>query len=163
MKKNRCFISLGSNQGDRGYYFKEAIKYLKKELGIIKNKSNIYETKAWGFENQPDFWNQILEVKTNKTPFEILDIILNIENKLGRTRTKKWSIRNIDIDLLFYNKLIINDLKLKVPHKHFHERNFVLIPMMEIAPDFVHPIFNKPIKKLVKDSKDKLKIKLINN
>ena len=122
--------------------------------------SSLYKTKAWGYENQPDFINQVLIFKSHLKPNELLKICLAIEKKLGRKRIEgvNWQERGIDIDILFYEKEIIDSIDLKIPHPYLHQRNFVLFPLAEIIPDFIHPLLNKTIDELKKSCEDKLKV-----
>ncbi|MDZ7608724.1 MAG: 2-amino-4-hydroxy-6-hydroxymethyldihydropteridine diphosphokinase [Cyclobacteriaceae bacterium] len=106
----------------------------------LSSASSVYKTKAWGIENQPDFLNQVLEVESDLYPLEILDCILGIEESLGRVRDIKWSSRVIDIDILYYGSEIVTEPKLTIPHPQIQNRNFTLVPLCEIAPEFVHPI-----------------------
>lgn len=160
-KINRAFLHTGSNLGNRFDNLWEANQEIENCVGKIINASQFYETKAWGIENQPDFINQALEVETELSPDELLNAILEIEMKLGRIRAIKWEARLIDIDILFYEEQIINTPKLIIPHPRLQERNFVLIPMMEIAPDFVHPVFQKSIESLYLESKDSLEVLML--
>ncbi|MEM1120277.1 MAG: 2-amino-4-hydroxy-6-hydroxymethyldihydropteridine diphosphokinase [Bacteroidota bacterium] len=155
---NKAYLGIGGNLGDRQANLGTAISYIKAEIGIITSISSIYQTKAWGIENQPDFLNQCLVAETKLSPEEVLRTALAIEQKMGRVREQKWYTRIIDIDLLFYNQLIINTKKLIIPHPHLHQRNFVLAPMAEIAPDFVHPILQKNIAQLYRECEDKLPV-----
>lgn len=121
----------------------------------------VYETQAWGMTDQPDFLNQVLEVATTLSPEELLEQIKQIEQQMGRERRVKWGERLIDIDILFYEQAVIYTEKLKIPHPFLHERNFVLIPLQEIAPDFQHPVLQHSISQLLKSSKDLLYVKIL--
>jgi 2-amino-4-hydroxy-6-hydroxymethyldihydropteridine diphosphokinase len=127
----------------------------KRAIRIIQ-ESALYQTEAWGVEEQPFFYNQVLEVATSLSPLALLEVVLEIEAEMGRKRIQKWGTRLIDIDLLFYGQQIINSEKLILPHPFISERNFVLAPMAEIAPEFVHPVLGKNISMLLKESKDPL-------
>tara|TARA_R110001592_G_scaffold178589_3_gene419722 strand:- start:1973 stop:2485 length:513 start_codon:yes stop_codon:yes gene_type:complete len=156
---NRLILSLGGNVGNVRAVFKNAINQIPSELGEVLKQSSIYKTAAWGVENQPDFLNQVLIVKTKYTPKDCLAKLLNLELDLGRIRNgKKWEERVIDIDILFYNSEIIDLPSLKIPHPFVHERNFILIPLAEIYGNFVHPQLNKTILDLRKESIDRLQV-----
>lgn len=158
---HQIFLSTGSNLGDRLENLRQAQEYIALEIGTIVQASSVYATQAWGVHDQPDFLNQALEVKTELMPAEILEKIQYIEKRMGRIKTEKWSKRLIDIDILFYNQDIIQTENLTIPHPFLHERNFVLAPLAEIAPDFLHPIFQISILKLYQNSKDNLEAKTL--
>ena len=155
---NHVFLSLGGNQGDTFTYLKNSHDLIEKEVGKIIQVSHLYRTKAWGNENQNDFLNECIEITTSYHPQEVLSKCLDIENRLGRKRKEKWGARPIDIDILLYNESIIEQTNLVIPHPYLHERNFVLIPLEEIAADTVHPIFKKSIRTLRKESFDSLTV-----
>lgn len=122
--------------------------WISEKVGPILKQSSLYETAAWGITDQPDFLNQVLLVESVLSPIELLDAIQWIENKMGRVRERKWGERLIDIDILFYENEIINTPRLQIPHPGIPDRNFVLVPLCEIAADFVHPSFQKSIESL---------------
>jgi 2-amino-4-hydroxy-6-hydroxymethyldihydropteridine diphosphokinase len=156
---NTLILSLGGNVGDVRTVFEVAINKIELELGEVLKQSSKYKTAAWGVENQPDFLNQVLLVKTKLNPEECLQKILALEVTLGRVRTgKKWTERIIDIDILFFNQKIIDLPTLKIPHPFIQERNFILFPLAEIAADFIHPQLNKAISTLKNECEDKLEI-----
>ncbi|MGF1637711.1 MAG: 2-amino-4-hydroxy-6-hydroxymethyldihydropteridine diphosphokinase [Cyclobacteriaceae bacterium] len=137
---NGIFILLGSNIGDSISMLTRALVCIQTQAGSVVKCSKLYRTKAWGYENQPDFLNQVIEIQTDFSPSELLEKLLNIELQLGRVRMEKWHERSIDIDILYYNSMSINDENLKIPHPLIAIRRFVLAPMAEIAPDFIHPV-----------------------
>ncbi|MTI30295.1 2-amino-4-hydroxy-6-hydroxymethyldihydropteridine diphosphokinase, partial [Xanthovirga aplysinae] len=137
------FLLLGTNLGDRAINLKKARTFLEDEVGLLVKVSSIYETAAWGEEKQPAFYNQVLEVSTDLNPEDLLDKVLEIEKKMGRVRLKKWGQRLIDIDILYYQSQLIDSPKLTVPHPYLHLRRFTLMPLTEIAPNFVHPLIKK--------------------
>lgn len=149
-------ILLGANTGDILSTFQFCIHELEKKGYAIKNKSAVYKSKAWGFESENIFYNQALILETNNNPQVVLKDLLEIETKLGRTRsaTSAYEDRTIDIDIMFYDSKIINDKNLVVPHPRLHLRNFCLVPLMEIMPDFVHPVLKKSIRILSLESND---------
>jgi len=159
MKKNEVYISLGSNLGDRIENLKEANHAIELNVGTIFRQSSIYETKPWGKSNQPDFLNQVIMVYSYKSPQECLLDLSAIENQLGRKRTEKWGARIIDLDLLYVDDVIIHTENLTLPHPGIPERRFVLEPLVEIAPDFVHPKLKKSHRQLLSECTDLLEVK----
>ena len=155
---NQLILSLGGNQGDIKKTFLSTKNSITQEVGTIVKESSIYQTQAWGVENQPDFLNQVIVVETKLSPTTILEKCLAIEIKLGRKRMKQWGERTIDIDLLFFNSEIIQTEDLQIPHPRISERNFILHPLAEIIPEFTHPILNKSISQLKIDCTDDLKV-----
>ena len=155
---NRVYIQLGSNLGDREGYLKQSQVMLIDEIGLIIKKSSIYESSPWGVENQGSFLNQVLLLETDVKPFDLLDIILNIEKEMGRVRIEKWGERIIDIDILFYNDEIIETNNLCIPHPYISKRRFVLSPLDEIAKNYIHPILHKTINKLLLECLDEEKV-----
>lgn len=146
---SRVYLSLGSNMGDSFYYLLNAIVKLNNLPSTRVSKiSSFYSTKAWGVTNQPDFINCCLEVYTELLPYKLLKKINEIESDLERTREVHWGPRTIDIDIIFYDKLILSDKKLTIPHKYYKERNFVLIPLLDIIWDknLVIPFIDKKTK-----------------
>lgn len=149
MKWHRAYLALGSNIGDREGYIKKAVELLKAHPQIrVLAVSPLYNTAPVGFIDQPDFLNGAVAVDTVLMPHELLDVCLGIEKRLGRVRTVRWGPRTIDIDLLLYDDLVINDEDLALPHPRMHERAFVLQPLCDIAPDAVHPVYDKTVKQL---------------
>lgn len=146
------YLSLGTNLGNRSENLQKGIKKLQ-SIGKIIKQSSVLETKAWGKTDQPDFLNQVVLIETKLSPQELLKECQKIETELGRIRVEKWGARTLDIDLLFYDKLILNTLKLKIPHPLLPERLFVLEPLAEIAPDLIHPLLKKNIKTLLQAKK----------
>ncbi|MEM9824688.1 MAG: 2-amino-4-hydroxy-6-hydroxymethyldihydropteridine diphosphokinase [Bacteroidota bacterium] len=162
MKKGRqVFLHSGSNQGQRFDYLVQANRMIAQRIGPLVQISAYYETEAWGLTDQPDFINQAIEVRTELSPQEVLSELLDIESQLGRVRQIRWGERCIDIDLLFYEQEVIQSPNLEVPHPRLHLRNFVLIPMLEIAGDFIHPIFNLNIEALYLQSEDQLEVRML--
>ena len=158
---NKIYILLGSNMGNSKKKLLEAQKHIQKKIGPILRKSTLYETVAWGNTNQADFLNQIIIVVSKFSAEEILKNILNIEHAMGRIRTLKNAPRLIDIDILFFNKEIIQKENLTVPHPAIQNRRFVLVPLNELSPNFVHPLLHKTIHQLLLVCPDKLAVKKI--
>ena len=155
---NQLILSLGGNQGDIKKTFLSAKNMITQEVGSIIKESSIYQTQAWGVENQPDFLNQVIIVETTLSPLTVLEKCLMVEMELGRKRIKKWGERTIDIDLLFYNNEIIQIENLQIPHPRISKRNFILFPLNEIIPNFIHPVLNVSIKNLKNECSDHLKV-----
>jgi len=156
-------LGLGGNEGDVVEVLTVALNKVGNDIGEISLKSSLYKTSAWGVENQPDFINMVVSLKTSKTAEEVLKLCLSIEKELGRNRigVKKWHQRVIDIDVLFYADEVIDLPHLKVPHPYVQERNFVLVPLAEILPNSIHPQFKKSFVQLKNESKDVQKVILL--
>ena len=161
MTKNEVFISLGTNLGDRQENLKTAILEIASRLGTVVRQSSIYQTKPWGKNNQPDFLNQVIVVLSEKTPQDCLFILSSIEKQMGRKRFEKWDARIIDLDLLYVNDFIINTATLTLPHPGIPQRRFVLVPMVEIDPDFIHPQLQKSQKQLLDECTDLLDVMIL--
>lgn len=158
---SKTHLLLGANLGDRATTLAEANKLVAQKIGKVVKASSLYETQPWGKTDQPEFLNQALEVATELPPLAVLKAILEIEQQLGRTRQEKWDARSIDIDMLFYDAKILKTNDLTLPHPHLHERNFALVPMLEIAPTKQHPIFKKTIEELYEASSDTLDVAML--
>ncbi len=151
------YLHTGTNLGHREHNLRMASMLIRGNIGRETKASSWYITEPWGKTRQPQFLNQALEVQTHLTPQQVLETIHKIEKHMGRKKSDKWSARVIDIDILFFGDLIIETKRLTLPHKLLHLRNFVLNPMLEIAPDLVHPVLKKTIRELVEESEDPLK------
>ncbi len=152
-----AFISLGSNHGDRLSIIQQAVNFLSKDNSIeLAAASSFYETEPWGKKNQPWFVNAVIAARTELSPVELLRVCQDIELRLGRNRQKEepWGERPIDIDILFYDNLIISNEILTIPHLYVHKRAFALVPMLEIKANFVHPVLNKTIAQLHEELED---------
>lgn len=159
---HKVFLGLGTNMGNREANLKEAIAQINRSIGEILNVSSVFETEPWGFEAELNFFNMSVEVETSHTPSGVLGAILMIETQLGRIRTEtQYSSRVIDIDILFYDDLIMNEITLKIPHPLLHKRKFVLVPLNEIAPDFIHPVLKKSINSLLNSCEDQSEVRKI--
>jgi len=142
------YLALGTNIGDRPANLRAAIKALSSEIKVV-TESKIYETPPWGYENQPAFLNMAVKCETVLEPESLLKRLKQLEVQLGREQSFHWGPRLIDIDILFYDDLILKSEPLSIPHPRLHERGFVLAPLADIAPDFVHPVLKKTIKELL--------------
>lgn len=148
------YLGLGSNKGDRVGYVQQATSLLGAVEGVkIVRTSSLYETQPWLEKETTWFVNAIIEIKTSLSAQNLLSECLRIEKQLGRNRNVEghFGDRTLDIDILFYDKEIINDENLQIPHKYIHQRAFVLVPMLEVNPDFVHPDLNKSIADLYEE------------
>jgi len=155
---NKIFLITGGNIGDRKKNLETAAELVQKQIGKIIRRSAIYETEAWGFADQPAFFNQVLEIESKYAARDVLNMILQIEENMGRKRTFKNAARIIDIDILFFNDETINEQNLVIPHPEISNRRFVLSPLNEIAPQMIHPVLKKTIKTLLSETKDPLKV-----
>ena len=142
------YLALGSNIGDRRDNLRRAVTALAPEVRVVA-QSPIYETPAWGYENQPAFLNMALEGETALPPESLLAYVKRLETELGRTPSFHWGPRLIDIDILFYDDLVLNAPDLAIPHPRLHERSFVLVPLNNLAPSLVHPVLGQTIAQLL--------------
>lgn len=149
---DRIFIGLGSNLGNSTEIISKAIEILAESVVIVR-QSNLIITPPWGNINQPDFINGVIEIKSIFSPNELLEHLLNIEIKLGRVRDQKWGPRLIDLDLLSFGNLILNEKNLILPHPFCTKRYFVLAPWTEIAPEYILPLLNRSISTLLEELK----------
>jgi len=147
------YLSLGSNSGDRIGYVQQAASLIGTTDGVsIVRTSSFYETEPWGMNSDTWFVNAVVEIKTSLSPQDLLEVCHRIEAQLGRKRTAgMYTDRTIDIDILFYNKDIINEDNLIIPHRYLHLRAFTLVPLLELIPNFVHPVLHKTISQLHND------------
>jgi 2-amino-4-hydroxy-6-hydroxymethyldihydropteridine diphosphokinase len=141
------YLSLGSNVGNRADNLKQAIASLSPQLDV-KAKSKVYETPPWGYTNQGKFLNQAVKAKTYLEPLPLLKHLKRLETALGREETFQYGPRVIDLDILFYDDLLLGTPALTIPHPNLHERGFVLMPLMDIAPDLYHPVMKKTVREL---------------
>ena len=153
-KWHKVYIALGSNMGNKEENLNSAIlKITNSEYSILLKKSAFIVTEPWGYEEQEDFLNGAIEIKTLLTPRELMMFLLGIENELKRERDIKWGPRTIDLDILLYDDIISEDEEIIIPHPRMHERDFVLEPLTQIAPYALHPVYRKRIIELLKELK----------
>jgi 2-amino-4-hydroxy-6-hydroxymethyldihydropteridine diphosphokinase len=158
---NISFLLIGGNDGDRKANLARALDYIEEAGCNILRKSALYETAPWGKTDQNDFFNQAVQVQTSLDASTLMDTLLGIEEKMGRKRLEKYGSRIIDIDILFFNDVIIRLPGLIVPHPEIQNRRFVLAPMEEIAPDHMHPALHRSIRELLEICPDKLEVRKI--
>ena len=155
---NTAFLLTGGNLGDRFQNLRDAYKAIEKDCGKIYSASSVYKTAPWGVTEQPDFYNQAIELQTFLAPDALMMALLSIEQKMGRKRAVKMGPRIIDIDILLMNGLVYHSPLLTIPHPHLGERKFALMPLAEIAPNVVHPVLKKSIAQILDECKDPLAV-----
>lgn len=152
---NRIFLLLGSNLGDRSNNLDCCLELLEQRTGCIVDTSSVYETEPWGTDIPLPYLNMVAVVENDKTPGEMLESILLVEKEMGRKRgPERNAPRTVDVDILLYNSEIIEQESLKIPHERMHLRKFVLVPMVEIAPELMHPLFAKTMHELLEECPD---------
>ena len=156
---NKTYLLLGSNMGNSKASLFKAIVQIEKQIGRVARQSGLYSTAAWGNIKQPDFLNQVIIVETELSAAQTMQTILNIEKKMGRIRTVKNAPRIIDIDILFFNKEIIEQEHLHIPHPQIQNRRFVLVPLNQLSPNLKHPLLKNTIHQLLVKCTDKLNVK----
>lgn len=153
------YISLGTNLGNKLNHLSAASAMIEKHCGWIEQKSSIYESPPWGYASFNNYLNQVIKIQTDLQPVELLEVLLKIEKEMGRTRTKNnYEDRPIDLDIIYYGDQIINSTKLTIPHPQVYHRNFILVPLNEIAPEFSDPDLKESISILLTKSKDSVTV-----
>ena len=155
---NTAFLLTGGNLGNRLQNLHKAATLIEEKCGIINSISAVYKTAAWGFTEQPDFYNQALSIYTLLQPDDLMKTLLAIESEIGRQRSFKMAPRIIDIDILLIDEMIYQSAIVTIPHPNLAERRFVLTPLAEIAGEIIHPVYRKTINKLLAECKDELTV-----
>ena len=157
---HKVFLGLGGNIGNKRSNFKKVDELIETRLGKILDKSSVYETPPWGFQTENNFWNSVLIVDTQLSPEDLLMKIHEIENIFHRgERTGKYASREMDIDILYYNDIFLETERLIIPHPRMHLRKFVLVPLVEIAADFKHPLLRLTSLQMLENCRDESIIK----
>jgi 2-amino-4-hydroxy-6-hydroxymethyldihydropteridine diphosphokinase len=151
---NLTYLSIGSNIGDRIKNLSSSRLAIEKQVGNLVYESKVYETEPWGYKEQGFFLNQVVFVKTYFNPYRLLETCKKIERDMGRSTNGKWRERIIDIDILYFNNSIVKKNNLLIPHKFLHERKFILKPLNDIAPNFLHPKILKTTSNLLNECRD---------
>ncbi|HVI47761.1 MAG TPA: 2-amino-4-hydroxy-6-hydroxymethyldihydropteridine diphosphokinase [Chitinophaga sp.] len=153
---NTAILLIGGNLGDRTGNLRKAAELIAENAGRIEKISSLYQTAPWGSVDQPDYLNQGIQISTDMHTLTLLHTLLEIERKIGRIRQEKWGSRVIDVDMIFFNDEVISLPELRIPHPRMQLRQFVLVPLMEIIPDFVHPVLHKTVRELQASCEDHL-------
>ncbi|HCL4548029.1 2-amino-4-hydroxy-6-hydroxymethyldihydropteridine diphosphokinase [Clostridium botulinum] len=143
-----AYVAFGSNIGEKESYIKRALEKIEERGMKIIKVSPIYETEPYGVLDQDSFLNGVVKIETNLTPEDLIGELLNIEKQLDRIRERRWGPRTIDLDIIFYDDLIINEKDLVIPHKDMENREFVLKPLCDIDENFIHPVLKKSVREL---------------
>ena len=158
---NEVWLLLGSNLGDRIRNLQESVELINEKAGAVLQLSSVYETKAWGLKDQPDFLNMVIRIETSLLPEKLLTQIQEIENEIGRIKNVKWGPREIDIDILYFEDLVFNSEELKIPHPGIPNRRFTLVPLLELSPKLIHPKLNLNTDEMLLRSTDESEVNLL--
>ena len=166
MASESVFVLLGSNLGNREHLVNQACMMIEERCGRIIAKSKMYESEPWGFQSEHWFLNQVIEIITSLSPDDLMLALLAIEKELGRDRSvahEGYVSRPMDLDVLYYGNGIIATQLVSAPHPHLHQRRFTLLPLCDIAPDFVHPLMKKTNRQLLEECQDEGIVRIFNN
>lgn len=159
---HQVFLGIGGNIGNKYDNFNKALFLIENELGTIQEKSSVYETPPWGFQAEQNFWNMVAQIESEFSPDELLKRIKRMEQEFGRKDSgTNYASREMDIDILYFDDLVVENERLKIPHLHIPERLFVLVPLAEIAPQMRHPVLQKTNWELLESCQDKSEIKKV--
>jgi len=159
---HKVFLGIGGNIGNKQETFKKVYLLIEIRLGKINLVSSIYETPSWGFQSKENFWNQVIQIETKKTPEELLSTIYEIEGNFEKKRgNERYTSREMDVDILYFDDLFLETENLIIPHPRIHQRKFVLVPLTEIAPDLKHPLLRLTSIKMLENCRDESVIKKV--
>lgn len=161
---HKAYLLLGSNRGDRFSMLNQARELIREQTGRISQESSVFESVPWGFSDETNFLNQVICIETFFLPLDLLDRLMHIETILGRTRNAGgYSSRLIDIDILFYDNIVLIDENLTIPHPRLHERLFTLLPLAELTEDLIHPKMHFTVGELLQQCEDKSDVRIFIN
>lgn len=155
---NTALLLIGGNLGDRAANLGKAVQEINAAAGTVTKTSALYQTAPWGVVDQPDYLNQALELRTEMDALTLMHTLLEAERRIGRLRQGKWGSRVIDIDMIFFNDEVSSLPELRLPHPRMHLRRFVLAPLAEIAPDYIHPVLHQTVSELLAICPDHLPV-----
>jgi len=159
---HEVYLGIGGNIGKKKFNFLKAYILIKKKLGKVLQTSSVYETPPWGFNSPDNFWNMVVKIETDLSPDELISGIMSIEDSFYRLRTEGiYTSRKMDIDILYYDNVVMDSIKLTIPHPRLQDRLFVLVPLCEIAPEHKHPLLKMTTLEMLENCNDRSAIKKI--
>ena len=159
---HEVYLGIGGNIGKKKFNFLKTYILIKKKLGKVLQASSVYETPPWGFNSPDNFWNMVIKIETDLSPDELIAGIISIEDSFCRVRTEGiYRSRKMDIDILYYDNIVLDSITLTIPHPKIQDRLFVLVPLSEIAPEHKHPLLKMTTLELLENCKDRSAIKKI--